>query len=194
MTAGANTQEAIITHLPSGSEGDPLGLAARRIALVVACNQPLYPLYLHWMVGNGALEACGTWLSTPGFLSVVLLARRHSLGARILLVLVGAANTVWSAKLLGAGSGVGLFLVPCFVIALLGMRRDEWLALVALVAVVGTAWALLTLIGASPFARLDAVQLMGATRINLISSVSLTIFAGWMLGRVRFNGQGRLSQ
>ena len=114
MRAGANTKEAIIARLPAellpdkplqvDAGGDPLAVAARRIALVVAGNQPLYPLYLHWLVGGGALAACGTWLSTPGFLGVALLARRHSLGARMLLVMVGAANTLWSAKLMGAGS------------------------------------------------------------------------------------------
>ena len=187
MIAGTNGGLAITVCVPAKPRGDPLASAARRVALVVAVNQPLYPLYLHWLVGAGALVACATWLSTPGFLAVALMARHHSLGARMLLVLVGVANTVWSIKLLGSASRVGLFLIPCTLIALLAVRRKEWWALVVLLGIVAVASLLLPLAGAAPVARLDAREVSSLARLNLFSVVSLTLFVCWTLGLARFS-------
>ena len=41
--------------------------ACSTIALVVAWNQPIYPFYVHWIVGGDAWSACWTFLSTPFF-------------------------------------------------------------------------------------------------------------------------------
>ena len=177
-----------VRHQSPAAGDDPLAAAGRRIALIVAGNQPLYPLYLHWFVGAGALAACGTWLSTPAFLAAALLARRHSRGSRVLLPLAGMANTVWSAKLLGASAGLTLFLIPCLLIALLILRRGEWpLLMVLIVLGILSLWAM-PLVGAVPLAQLSAAQKASLWRLNGWSVVSLTLFAGWSLGRARFSG------
>ena len=166
---------------------DPLAKAGRAIALMVGGNQPLYPLYLHWFVGTGAVVACGTWLSTPAFLGAALLARRHSLAARVLLPLAGIANTVWSAKLLGAGTGLGLFLIPCMVIALLILRPCEWPLAAGLLGLGGAALWFMPLAAAAPVAVLAAAQKAALFRINAWSVAGLTLFAGWHLCRARFS-------
>ena len=49
---------------------DPLAVLANPVALVVAGNQPFYPLYLHAIVGRPAWPAWITLLSTPLFAAV----------------------------------------------------------------------------------------------------------------------------
>jgi len=114
---------------------DPLVSAGNLIATVVAWNQPFYPLYLYFVVGPDIEVSFLTFLSTPFFVAVPAVARRHSLLGRALLPVTGIANTIVSAKAFGAASGVELFLAPCLTIAALLFRRSErWLmyALVAL--------------------------------------------------------------
>ena len=164
---------------------DPLAEAVRVIALVVVGNQPLYPLTLHWVVGNGGAVACATWLSTPLFAACAWGARRHSLAARLGLPLAGLANTLWSAKLFGADSGVGLFVFPCWLIAVLALRGDEWLWRIAMIGVGAAAMAAVPLAGAHPLAGLSVVELASLSRVNLISVGCLTVFAGFSLLRAR---------
>ena len=162
------------------------------IALVVASNQPLYPLYLHWLVGAGALAACGTFASTPAFVGAALLARRHSLGGRMLLPLAGLANTLLSAKLLGANVGLDLFLIPCLLIVLLVLRRREWPVALALLGLCGAALWVLPMVGTQPIAALDAGQSASLFRLNAWSVGSLTLFVIWTLGRPRLSERNGL--
>ena len=112
---------------------DPLVAAGNLIAVVIAWNQPFYPLYLYFLVGDGVGVSFFTFLSTPFFLAVPLVARRHSLAGRAMLPLTGIANTVMCAKLFGEASGVELFLVPCIMAAAMLFRRSERLVMLALV-------------------------------------------------------------
>lgn len=112
---------------------DPLVAAANTIALVVAWNQPFYPLYLYWLVGEDVVVSFYTFLSTPFFLAVPAVARRHPLAGRALLPLAGIANTVLSVKLFGEASGVELFLAPCMMIGAMLFRQSERLVMFALV-------------------------------------------------------------
>jgi hypothetical protein len=73
--------------------------AAGSIALVVAINQPFYPLYLHAIAGAAATSAWLTLLSTPFFAAVPAIARHHSLLGRAMLPLAGVANTMLGVKL-----------------------------------------------------------------------------------------------
>lgn len=104
---------------------DPRSALAGKIALVVASNQPFYPLYLHWIVGTAAWPAWLSLLSTPFFLAVPALARRHSFAGRALLPLAGVGNTVFCVKLFGAASGVEVFLLPCALLGTVLFRPDE---------------------------------------------------------------------
>ena len=164
---------------------DPLAAGTRLIALVIVGNQPLYPLYLHWLVGAGALASCWTLASTPAFLGAALLAPRHSLWGRLLLPLAGLGNTVLSAKLLGANVGLGLFVIPCLLIALLALRPREWQCQALLAGLCAIALWILPSVGAEPLAALDATQTAHLLRLNAWSVASLTLFVCWKLGQAR---------
>lgn len=112
---------------------DPLVAAANLIALVVAWNQPFYPVYLYWLVSPDIAPSFFTFLSTPFFLAVPAVARCDARVGRALLPLTGIANTVLSAKLFGEASGVELFLAPCVMIAAMLFRRGERLLMLSLV-------------------------------------------------------------
>lgn len=158
---------------------DPVTAACNRIALLVASNQPTYPLYIAWLVGGEWWVACVTFLSTPCFIAVPALARSHALCGRALLVLAGVGNAMLAAKALGVASGVELFLIPTSLIALLAFRRAPKV-MVALLAInlgaalmhghYGAAWAHM------PSAGRDALL-----RLNASSAGILSIILAWTL-------------
>lgn len=104
---------------------DPLAAAANLLALSIVANQPFYPAMLALAAGKFVPASLWTFLSTPGFAAVPALARRSSRAGRALLVLTGTANTLLCVALYGEESGVGLFLLPCALIAALAFRREE---------------------------------------------------------------------
>ncbi|WP_158812616.1 hypothetical protein [Methylocapsa sp. S129] len=104
---------------------DPLTTASNFIALCVVGNQPFYPLYVWWAVGDDGRTSFLTFLSTPFFLAIPWVARRSSRAGRAMLPIVGIANTILSAKAFGFASGVALFLVPCAMIAGMALRAQE---------------------------------------------------------------------
>lgn len=76
---------------------DPMVAACNLVALVVASNQPFYPLYVYWAVSDHVWPTFLTFLSTPFFLAVPAVARRYSKTGRALLPLAGIGNTILSA-------------------------------------------------------------------------------------------------
>lgn len=112
---------------------DPMVATCNFVALVVASNQPFYPLYVYWAVSEHIWPTFFTFLSTPFFLAVPALARRLPTAGRALLALTGIANTVLSAKVFGQASGVEIFLIPCALIAATFFRPSERLTALILV-------------------------------------------------------------
>ncbi|MBC7580273.1 MAG: hypothetical protein H7312_23340, partial [Tardiphaga sp.] len=55
---------------------DPLAVLANTVALVIAGNQPFYPLYLHAIVGQSAWPAWLTLITMPLFAAVPAVSRR----------------------------------------------------------------------------------------------------------------------
>ena len=111
------------------AHSDPTAAAINIIALMLAWNGPLYPVYVILLTGRDGLPWClATMLISPFFYAIPWLSRISSRGARLALPVVGAANTLWCMKLFGVASGVGLFLFPCIVLtALLYRYRERWL-------------------------------------------------------------------
>jgi hypothetical protein len=169
---------------------DPLTAACNRIALLVASNQPFYPLYLWWIVGGDWQVAFWTFLSTPFFASVPAVARRKTLAGRAMLPLIGIANGVLSTKAFGVASGVELFLVPCALIALLAFRGAEWRISVGLL-VATTAAAMLHARYGVSFGRFNASQYAHFLRLNAISVAALSLVIGWSLSRARASSARR---
>ena len=155
---------------------DPRVAAANMTSLLVASNQPFYPLYLFWLVSVDVTAAWFTFLSTPFFLAVPAVARRNSVAGRALLPLAGIGNTMLSAWLFGTASAVEIFLVPCGVIALLVFRPRERVIGLALAALAFGIFLLLHEAYGQPLARYDAVQYAALARLNLLSAGMLTAF------------------
>ncbi len=155
---------------------DPRVAAANVISLLVASNQPFYPLYLFWLVSADITAAWFTFLSTPFFLAVPAVARRNDVAGRALLPLTGIGNTVLSAWLFGTASAVEIFLVPCGIIALLLFRPRERVVALAITALAFGVFLLLHDVYALPLAQYNAVQYAALARLNLMSAGMLTAF------------------
>lgn len=156
------------------AHSDPRAALANTVALVVASNQPFYPLYVYWAVSPTIWPTYASFLSTPFFLAVPWLMRRSTLLGRATLLFAGIGNTLVCAIALGRSSGVDVFLIPCLVLALLLFRRSErWLgfAFAALVAVVYLAPD--GIIG-TPGHLYAANEYAALQRLNFISAASLT--------------------
>src|SRR5471032_846188 len=96
---------------------DPRIASCNMIALLVASNQPFYPLYVYLAVSQHIAPTLLTFLSTPFFLAIPAISRRSPVFGRALLPLTGLANVVVSTKAFGVASGVTIFIVPCALIA-----------------------------------------------------------------------------
>lgn len=150
------------------------------IALVVASNQPFYPLYVYWAVSDQIWPTFFTFLSTPFFLAVPAVARHSTLAGRALLPIAGIANTVLSAKVFGQASGVEIFLIPCALIAATFFRPSE--RLVAFIVIGLAIVAYLGLDGAygSPVHIYSASEYGAFFRLNAMSAGTLTVFVGFI--------------
>jgi hypothetical protein len=154
---------------------DPLASATNLIALCVVGNQPFYPLYVWWVVGDDGYASFLTFLSTPFFLAIPAVARRSSLAGRAMLPIVGVANTVLSIKAFGYDSGVALFLGPCAMIAGMALRASERSALLATLGLAFAALALHDWLGA-PVHLFSAEAYRRFVSLNAWSVAGLTAF------------------
>ena len=68
---------------------DPRVASCNPIALLVASNQPFYPLYVYFTVSPHIAPTLLTFLSTPFFVAVPALSRRSPVFGRALLPLTG---------------------------------------------------------------------------------------------------------
>jgi hypothetical protein len=163
------------------AHADPATAASNRVAMVIAGNGPFYPVYVLALIG---WENAGVWLTmlaSPFFMLVPTIARRHPALGRASVPLIGIANTVWCTMLLGSGSAVDLFLLPCIALTALQFRDEErWIMLSVLGLAVGALIFLIEfpLIG---LMDLDAGQNAALLRLNTISVTTLTAFLAFTL-------------
>lgn len=158
------------------SHPDPRVAAANSIALLVASNQPFYPLYLAWTVQGDITPVWFTFLSTPFFLAVPAVARWNGFFGRLLLPVAGIGNSILSAWLFGVASGVEIFLIPCAVIALLLFRPTERLAAFVLAGVALAAFLVLHGRYGTPLVAYTAQDYGALTKLNAVSAAMLTGF------------------
>jgi hypothetical protein len=124
--------KALIRHQAAyAANSDPAAHAMNKIALILAWNGPLYPIYVLILLGRDALPwSLLTLPVSPVFYAVPWLSRQNSIAGRVFMQLVGAVNTLWCMKLFGADSGVGQFLFPCIMLSALMFRhRERWVML-----------------------------------------------------------------
>ena len=121
---------------------DPLTAASNRLSLIIASNQPFYPLYVRWVTGEASTSLGLTFLSTPFFLASPWIARRFAGVGRLWFPAIGAINTLFCGFIFGEASGVEWFLLPCIVIAVLSCRATEGKALFIYIALLSGAFAM----------------------------------------------------
>lgn len=156
---------------------DPLAEAAGMLGLILAANQPFYPLYVWGVTGHWSWTACTVLWVMPVFAAVPLLARRHGLTGRLLLPLAGIANTVVMARLLGPEAGLAPFLIPCAALGAALFRRTERWAMLAVVGLSGAAWLLAE---GPPRGMFDPAGYAGLRRMNALSAIALCGLVGWL--------------
>ncbi len=154
---------------------DPLAAASNSGAFLVWSSQPLYPVYVAAIVGRDAWPSLLTWLSTPVFFAVPLVARASSKGGRATFVIAGVANTLLSTKAFGPDTAVGWFLVPCLVIALGFFRSSEWRFAAVLCAMTIAAALIVTRLG-PPLHAYRPAQATSLAHLNLWSVVVLSVY------------------
>jgi hypothetical protein len=163
---------------------DPRVAASNTIALVVAANGPLYPLYVWLLVGHAFWPSLLTLLSTPFFALVPAVARRVSLAGRAMLPIVGIANTLVCIKALGEPSLVALFLLPCIVIPAMTMRPRERILQLILVSLPSAIYLLgKGRYGAALYPYTPA-QYAGLAALNITSVMGFTGFLGLIFAGV----------
>lgn len=153
---------------------DPRAALANTVALVVASNQPFYPLYLYWAVSPTIWPALVSFLSTPLFVSVPALARRSTLAARSVLMLAGLANTLLCRVVLGSRSGVEAFLFPCLILAFVLFRKSERGVALAFAAAAFLIYLMPDTCLPSPAHLYTDREYFAFQRLNFISAASLT--------------------
>ena len=167
---------------------DPATAAANTVALVVGSNGPFYPAYIALIEPSIAQVALWTMLASPLFIAIPWLSRRSGLAARLALPLVGLGNTLWCTALLGGGSGVGLFVLPCLALAALLWRDGPaLLAMLGLGLAVQQAvlrWPWPSLAGLSE-AQQEALVLLNASSVGTL----LAFLALLLAGRLREAGR-----
>lgn len=174
---------------------DPLTALANTVALIVASNQPFYPLYLYWAVSPTVWPAYASFLSTPAFLAVPALARRSALLGRSALLIAGLGNTLVCRIMFGRDSGVDVFLFPCLVLALLLFRRSERLFAFGFAAAALAIHLLPEAALPAPPHRYGPAEYAAFAQLNFLSAATLTALIALLFANAaedaRSGGAGR---
>lgn len=162
---------------------EPRAAIANTVALVVASNQPFYPLYVGWLVSPVIWPSFLTFLSTPLFVAVPLAMRRDSRLGRSLLLFAGIGNTLLCRLAFGAGSGVEVFLLPCLMLAMLLFAGRERVLALGFGALCFAAYAVPVAAVMAPLHFYRIEDYAALERLNLLSAASLTALIGWLFAR-----------
>jgi hypothetical protein len=164
---------------------DPRTALANTVAVVVAGNTPLYPLYLWWVLGAFVPASLLTLCSFPFFLSVPAVARCSALAGRAMLPVVGTANTVFCTWVLGRESATELFLLPCILLGALLFRASERSLMLAALALPFLSYLLIGDHLGPPPQPFTAEQSVAMLKLNALSVGCLVAFIG-LLASGRF--------
>jgi hypothetical protein len=170
---------------------DPPARVANTVALVVASNQPFYPLYLHAIVGPSAWPAWITLVTMPLFAGIPALTRRHSLVGRAMLPIVGVVNGILATKLIGFDTGVELFLLPCVLLATLLFRATERVVMGAVLAWPFLAYFVLDKAIGAPIQEFTADAYRSIIAMHAFSVASLLALIGLLCAPPALNADGK---
>lgn len=173
MAAPAGRWARLVAH------EEPTVRAGNTLALILASNQPSYPLWLWLAVGGPWWRAWVVLAAVPLFLAVPPLSRRAPLAGRILLVLTCIGNVVLASLVLGSEAGLRVLLLPCAGIAAALFRRQEQAAMLGAVGLSMLAWLAL---GGRPAGLFDAAQYAAMARLNALSALAVFAILGLVAG------------
>jgi hypothetical protein len=166
------------------SSDDPRVSAGNTIAMVLAWNQPYYPIYLWWIVGRDAWVGIPDAFSSLLFFAVPAIARRSGLLGRVALVVFSVANVVFVSMILGEAAGVQLLYLPCGMLAAILFGGRERLVMLAMTALPLAVWLLTRGTLDIPPIRFSAEAYRSLFTLNAVSSGLLMVFFGWMLAGI----------
>ncbi len=163
---------------------DPYVAACNKIAMVLAWNQPYYPIYLWWIVGKDA------WVGVPDafsgflYLAIPALTRRAPLSGRVAMIVLSVTNVVFCSMMLGEAAGIQLLLLPCGMLGAILFNWRERFVMLGTTSLPLGAWLLtrrwlnICPVTFSP----DAYRSLFT--LNAVSAGTLMIFFGWMLAGI----------
>ncbi len=166
------------------ASNDPRVSACNTIAMVIAGNQPYYPLYLWWIVGHDAWIGIPDALSGILFFAVPAIARRSAMFGRIAMVVLSVANVVFSSMMLGEAAGVQVLFLPCGMLAAILFSWRERFVMLAMTALPLVAWLLTRGRLDIPPIRFSAEAYASLFTLNAVSAGSLMVFFGWLLAGI----------
>jgi len=177
------------------ASNDPRVSAANTVALILAWNQPYYPLYLWWIVGRDAWAGIPDAFSGILFFAVPAIARRSSLLGRVALIVFSVANVVFCSAMLGEAAFVQVLYLPCGMLAAILFDWRERYIMLAMTSLPLAAWLLTRGRLDIPLVRFSTESYASLVTLNAVSAGLLMVFFGWLLAGInRAEGCGRLGQ
>jgi hypothetical protein len=163
---------------------DPYVSACNTIAMVLAWNQPYYPLYLWWIVGHDARVGIPDAFSGLLFFAVPAVARRSLLLCRVALVVFSVGNVVFCSAMLGEAACLQLLFPPCGMLAAILFAWRERLVMLAMTALPLMVWLLTRGWLDIPPVRFSPEAYASLFTLNAVSAGLLMVFFGWMLAGI----------
>jgi hypothetical protein len=163
---------------------DPHVSAANTVAMVLAWNQPYYPLYLWWIVGHDAWVGIPDAFSGVLFFAIPAIARRSSLLGRVCLIALATANVTFCSAILGEAAGIQLLYLPCGMLAAILFAWRERIVMLAMTALPLAAWLLTRTRLDIPPVRFSQQANGSLFTLNAVSAGLLMVFFGWLLAGI----------
>ncbi len=170
---------------------DPHVSACNTIAMVIAWNQPYYPLYLWWIAGHDAWVGIPDAFSGILFFAIPAIARRSSLLGRIAMVVFSVANVVFCSMMLGERAGAQLLFLPCGMLAAMLFAWRERFVMLAMASLPLATWLLTRGRLDIPPVRFSAEVYASLFTLNAVSAGLLMVFFGWLLAGISRCAEGR---
>lgn len=170
---------------------DPHVSACNTIAMVIAWNQPYYPLYLWWIAGHDAWVGIPDAFSGILFFAIPAIARRSSLLGRIAMVVFSVANVVFCSMMLGKAAGVQLLFLPCGMLAAMLFAWRERFVMLAMASLPLVTWLLTRGRLDIPPVRFSTEVYASLFTLNAVSAGLLMVFFGWLLAGISRCAEGR---
>jgi hypothetical protein len=160
---------------------DPLQRSCNTIALLVASNQPFYPFYIRYLVGNDGGVSFLNLLSTPLFIAIPAIARRSPGMGLAALPVIGLANAMVATVAFGREAGIELFAIPCILIAAATTLREPRLVPVLSTMALVIYLAVFAAIQ-NPLHGFSPSEIARFYRLNMFSVAGLTAYIAYSIG------------